>query len=239
MRLGVVPRGAECYVPRALRGWRLSLTAVIVAVGSGVGVSACGSGGGAGAQAAAEPSANFPVAVSTASFPALQRLAQHTHLVIAVRNTGTRTIPDIAVTITNPAAGTAAQAFGTLIAEPSPGQPVLAGRSRPVWVVDRAPGPCQYSCRQGGPGGAATAYSNTWALGRLAPGQTARFDWAVTAVQPGSYTVHYVVAAGLSGKPKAVGAGGGPVSGDLRVTISQKPRQAYVNNNGQVVYSGG
>jgi hypothetical protein len=178
------------------------------------------------------------VAISQASFPTTQRLSQHTHLVISVRNTGNKAIPNIAVTILNPAAGTAAQAFGTLLPQSPPGQPPLAGRSRPVWIVNQPPGPCQYSCNHSGPGGAVTANSNTWALGKLAPGHTARFDWGVTAVQAGNYTVKYEVAAGLSGKAKAVlGSGGGPVSGSFRVTISSKPRQAYVNNNGQIVYT--
>jgi hypothetical protein len=205
-------------------------------VACAVGVSACGGGA---SQYQIKKAANFPVSVATASFPTVQRLSQHTHLVITVRNAGHRTIPDIAVTITNPAYGTAAQAFGTLIAKPAPGQPILAGRSRPVWIVDRPPGPCLYSCQQGGPGGAVTANSDTWALGRLAPGQTARFDWGVTAVQPGTYTVHYVVAAGLGGRARAVPAatGRGPVEGSFRVKISQKPRQAYVNNSGHIVYS--
>ena len=47
------------------------------------------------------------------------------------------------------------------------------------------------SCNQGGSGGAVTAYSNTWALGRLAPGATARFVWRVTAVSPGTHVVAY------------------------------------------------
>jgi hypothetical protein len=157
--------------------------------------------------------------------------------VIAIRNSGSRAIPDIAVTITTPPYGTSAQAFGRLIAAPSPGQPILASRSRAVWVIDRPPGSCQYSCRQGGPGGAATASSDTWALGRLAPGQTAKFDWGVTAVQPGTYKVRYQVAAGLNGKARAVGSGNQPVQGTFTVKISPRPRQAYVNNNGQVVYT--
>jgi len=198
-------------------------------------VSACGSS--ATKQSAGEPKGNFPVEVSTASFPASQRLAERTDLVIAVRNAGSKTIPNVAVTITNPAYGTAAQAFGTLLPQSAPGQPILAGRSRPVWIVDQPPGPRGYSTSQGGPGGAVTAYSNTWALGRLAPGQTARFDWGVTAVQPGSYTVRYVVAAGLTGRARAVLASGGPVAGSFHVRILAGPRQAYVNNAGKIVYS--
>ena len=81
-----------------------------------------------------------------------------------------------------------------------------------------------------------TAYSNTWALGALQPGQTATFDWGVTAVKAGTYVVQYRVAAGLNGKAKAVRrerrAAGAARS---RSRSTQRPQQAYVNNQGQVV----
>jgi hypothetical protein len=170
----------------------------------------------------------------TSAFPAAQQLAQQTNLVISVRNTGSKALPDVAVTLTNPKDGTAAQALSTLLAAPSAGQPILASRSRAVWIIDQAPGPCRYSCKQGGPGAAATAFSNTWALGKLAPGRTVKFDWKVTAVQPGSYTVAYEIAAGLSGKARATGTG---TSGQLHVRINSRPREAYVNNNGNIVYT--
>lgn len=217
-----------------MHGWRI--TSCAGTLGLALALAACGGSG--PRQDASEPNAQFSVKVAEASFPNLQRLSQHSHLVIAVQNTGTRTIPDIAVTITDPPYGTGAQSFGRLLSAPAAGQPILAGRSRAVWIVDQAPGPCQYSCLQGGPGGAVTADADTWALGRLAPGQTARFDWAVTAVQPGTYTVRYQVAAGLAGKAKAVGGNNRPVIGSFHVKISQKPRQAYVNDAGQVVNTG-
>lgn len=176
---------------------------------------------------------SYPVVVSTTAFPTTQRLAERSRLVIFVRNIGTATIPNIAVTITNPRYGTAAQPFSTLIAP----QPGLASRSRPVWIIDRPPGVCLFACLQGGPGGAATAYANTWALGRLAPGQTATFAWALTAVQPGRYAVAYRVAAALDGSGRAVLPGGLPAAGVFRATIVRQPRTAYVENNGQVVYS--
>ena len=202
------------------------------AVAASVALGACGSGA---RQDANEPSGNFTVTVPVAKFPASQRLAQHTHLVISVRNSGTKTIPDVAVTITNPGYGTAAQAFGGLISSTT--QP-LASRSRPIWIIDRPPGPCVYSCLSGGPGGAVTAYSNTWALGALQPGATATFDWAVTAVKPGTHLVQYRVAAGLNGKAKAVLAGGRPPVGTFKVNVTSVPQQSFVNNNGQVVKTG-
>ncbi|HET9719536.1 MAG TPA: hypothetical protein VFP55_05630 [Solirubrobacteraceae bacterium] len=215
-----------------MSGWRISCGAAL----TGLAVAACGGGGGS-SQSAGSPSGRFPV-VAQASFPTSQRLSQHTDLVIDIRNAGSKPIPNIAVTILNPADGTAAAAFGMLLPQSQAGQPTLASRSRAVWVVDRAPGPCGYSCRHGGPGGAVAAYSNTWAMGKLLPGHTARFEWGVTAVQAGTYVIKYEVAAGLDGKARAVFAnGGGPVVGEIRVTISSRPRQAYVNNNGQIVYT--
>ncbi len=81
-----------------------------------------------------------------------------------------------------------------------------------------------------------TAYSNTWALGALQPGATATFNWAVTAVKSGTYTVEYQVAAGLNGKARAVLSDGTtqPI-GRFNVTVHNKPAQAYVNDSGKVV----
>lgn len=199
----------------------------IAAVAVIVAVSGCGSA----RQDANEPSGNFTVGVPVATFPASQRLAEHTHLVITVRNTGGKTIPDIAVTITNPKVGTAAQAFGDLLASAQG----LASRSRPVWILDRPPGACTYSCLAGGPGGAVTAYSNTWALGALKPGASATFDWGVTAIKAGTHEIQYQIAAGLNGKAKAVLANGAQPTGQFKVMITRAPQQAYVNNQGQVV----
>ena len=195
-------------------------------------LSACGSGA---RQDANEPSGNFTVSVPVATFPTLQRLAQHTHLVVSVHNTGPKTIPNVAVTIIDPRTGTAAQAFGGLISSTT--QP-LASRSRPVWIIDRPPGPCTYSCQSGGPGGAVTAYSNTWALGALKPGATATVVWAVTPVKAGAYVIQYRVAAGLNGKAKAVLADGGAPMGTFKVHVTTVPQQSYVNDNGQVVKVG-
>jgi hypothetical protein len=217
-----------------MSGWRVTLGAMLGAFTAAGLVSACG----ATEQNAAEPNAAFPVEVSS-SFPTNQRLAQTTSFTVRVKNTGSGVIPDVAVTVTNPRYGSAAQAFGTLLAVPAAGQPILASRSRPVWIIDRSPGPCGYSCRQRGPGGAATAYSNTWALGRLAPGRTATFRWQVTAVQPGSYVVAYEVSAGLNGSAKAVTGSGARARGGYRVRIASAAPPSYVEPNGTVVHKNG
>jgi hypothetical protein len=203
-------------------------------------VAACGSGA---EQNVNEPNGKFKVSVRS-SFPVKQRLAEATNFVIKVTNVDRKTIPDIAVTICNVTCGysakdlqkgwgTSVQAFSYKL-----NMPGLASDSRPVWIVDQAPNPggkCRYSCQSGGPGGAVTAYSNTWTLGTLKPNQTAVFDWKVTAIQPGNYKVAWQVAAGLNGKAKARTAAGVQPEGTFNVSISNTPQQSYVSNSGQVV----
>jgi hypothetical protein len=184
-------------------------------------------------QNAGEPHGKFPVSVS-GSFPASQTLAEQTSFTVRIKNVGKAVIPDVAVTVLNPKYGSAAQAFGTLIKAGSAGQPILASRSRPVWIINQAPGPCGYSCHSRGPGGAATAYSDTWALGKLRPGHTAVFSWKLTAVQPGAYTVDYEVAAGLNGYAKAVLSNSSPARGHFDVHISSTPPTVTVQADGKV-----
>jgi hypothetical protein len=207
-------------------------------------LTACGGGQ---RQDASEPSGNYTVQITSASFPSSQRLSEHTHLVLAVHNLSGKTLPDVAVTICNvtcaypapPGQGTSAAAFAENLQMAG-----LAHPSRPVWVVDHPPGPCNYGCEAnsssggGGPGGAVTAYSNTWALGQLAPNQTAKFDFAVTAVKPGHHVVAWELAAGLNGKAKAVLQDGSLPHGTFAVNISNAPAETYVNNSGQIVTTG-
>jgi hypothetical protein len=204
--------------------------AIIPAAVACLALAACGGT----RQDAHEPKGKFPID-ARASWTTSQALSQHTSLVITARNTGTKTVPNVAVTITDgnpamPRIGTQAQAFQELLDMPG-----VASQSRPVWIVDQAPGPCGYSCKSGGPGAAVTAYSNTWALGSLPPGKSVTFDWRLTAVAPGTHYVYWRVAAGLNGKAKAVTAAGGPPEGSFTVNIAKAPAQAYVNNSGKVV----
>jgi hypothetical protein len=210
---------------------RRAVPTTIVALGAAAALAACGTST-VDQDQSTQAAGLFPASVS-ARFPARQTLAQNTQLIITVKNTGRRAMPDVAVTLSNPRDGSGAQALGTLLAQPAAGQPILSGRSRPVWVINQAPGPCLFSCHQGGPGADVTAYTNTWARhDSLAPGKTAVFDWHVTAVEPGAYTVAYQVAAGLSGHATATGSG---TRGQLGVRISARARGAYINGAGQIV----
>ena len=179
----------------------------IVVGAAAVAVAGCG---GATRQDAAEPSGTFRVDIVNASFPTKQHLAQPERFVIAVRNTGNETVPNVAVTVSSFAARSE--------------QAGLADPERAVWIIDSSP--------RGGD----TAYTNTWALGRLAPGQTRRFVWRVTAVQAGTHTVKWQVAAGLNGKAKATLAGNRAPAGSVTVDVSSKPAQAHVDpKTGRVV----
>jgi hypothetical protein len=213
----------------------------VAIAGTALAAAGCGSGSGHSTRAAATTAATGPsyrVSVPTVSFAARQKLAARERLVIVVHNTGRRALPNVAVTICNTTCsytarrghGTTVEAFSYAIAN----SPNLANASRPVWIVQRAPGPCGYSCRNLGPGAAVTAYSNTWALGRLAPGHSARFVWTVTPVTAGHFVVAWQVAAALSGDNRAVLGSGHPAGGKLTVNISTKPPHYVVQPNGNV-----
>jgi hypothetical protein len=184
--------------------------ALIAASAAALAVAGCGGGE---RQDAAEPSGTFEVDVVRASFPTKQHLAQSERFVIAVRNSGEKTVPNVAVTVSS-------------FAERSE-QAGLADPERAVWIIDDSPR------------GGQTAYTNTWALGRLAPGQTRRFVWRVTAVQAGTHTVKWQVAAGLNGKAKATLSGNRAPAGSVTVDVSDKPGQAHVDpKTGKVVREG-
>jgi hypothetical protein len=214
------------YVRAAVSGWRLRSSGTIAAVAALLAVSGCGGGP---RQDEGEPTGNFPVSVTTARFPAAQRMSEHTHMVIAVRNVGDKVIPNPAVTICNIScqpsrqrgSGTASAVFSDNVSPPTVSGPAenvhqsgLASSSRPVWILEQGPGKCigidGVSCAGGGGAGAdVTAYANTWAQGRpLKPGETATFDWSVIAVKPGSHVVAFQVGAGLNGLAHAVVQGG-------------------------------
>jgi hypothetical protein len=167
-------------------------------------------GCGGARQDANEPAGTFKVSVPNASFPIRQHIAQPSQMRISVRNDDSRTVPNVAVTVNS---------FNYVSAQAG-----LADPRRPVWIVDA------------GPTGGTTAYVQTWALGPLAPGQTKTFTWRLTAVQSGTYTVNYRVAAGLNGKAVAQLADGNPPEGSFAVRISARPPLASVNpQTGQVV----
>jgi hypothetical protein len=184
-------------------------------------VSGAASCGGRERQDADEPRGDFKVEVVRASFPRRQSIAQRSTLRVQVRNAGARTAPNVSLTVRTQSRrpGGANSAFGQATEDPR-----LADSERPVWIVDA------------GPKGGETAYTNTWALGRLAPQRTKTFSFRLTAVESGSYKVGYEVAAGLNGRARR--APGTRASGILKVSIDDKPVDSRVGDDGEVIRSG-
>jgi len=187
-----------------------------VAAGSLLALAGCGGGSPA---TAGEPSQSYRVGVVAASFPAKQSIAKRERMILAVRNTGVHTIPNIAITVDS--FNYASSYVG------------LAANKRPVWVIERGPGakasvPVETQ-EVSTPGSAQTSYVNTWALGALPPRRTATFVWRVVPVKGGLYTVHYTVAADLGGKAHARLALGRPATGTFLVRVAPAPPATHVD----------
>jgi hypothetical protein len=187
--------------------------AVLAAAGLALATGGCGEG----RQDADAPSGEFSLDVVDASFPAKQRIAEASTLKLEVENTGTRAVPDLAVTVeTVPAQeGQAPVAFGQ-----GSGDPTLASSARPVWIVDK------------GPAGGDSAYTNTWAVGPLAEGQSRTVEWKLTAARAGRYTIRWRLAPALVGD---VTLADGETEGEFEVAIADAPVPARIGEDGEVV----
>lgn len=228
-------REGPWYVPGALgerpkspRG--IAVAAVLSALA--LALSACGGDDASKEQDANEPSGDFPVAVTKAKFPTEQRLALTSDLMLGVKNTGNEPLPELAFTIETDD-GVADGSFNIRIDDPSVSNP-----NRPVWILeDKYPRATDEPVPKGVSGGL-RAQTNTYGFGPLDPGEEKTIVWRLTAVEAGTYTLHYQVEAGLDGAAKAVTADGGEVKGEFVVTISDKAPKATVNDKGQVVTQG-
>jgi hypothetical protein len=187
-------------------------------VGMAAALAMAGCGGGE-RQDADEQAGSYKLEVVKAEFPERQALAQKSSFVVEVRNADSKTAPNVAVTVkTDPGVqGEAPVAFGQRVNDRD-----LADPARPIWIVDR------------GPEGGDSAYTNTWQLGALRPGATARFEWRLTAIKAGDFEVNYEVSPGLDGKAK-LAAGSARASGSFSVSIDDRPAQARVDEDGNVV----
>jgi hypothetical protein len=189
-------------------------------------IAATGCGGGE-RQDADEPEGEFPVRVLNARFPERQKLAQSSDLVITVRNAGTETIPNIALTV---------DGFDYRKDDPD-----LADRVRPRFAINGVPVEIAGfpEAKDATPRGCDTAYVNTWACGSLRPDAQTTFRWSVTAVRAGPFKIDWEVAAGLDGKAKAVSAGGGAAPrGSFAGSVSSKAPQTRIGEDGRTIVSG-
>lgn len=170
--------------------------------------------------------------MTRARFPTEQRLALTSDLVLGVENVGDEALPELAFTIETDD-GDADGSFQTQIGNPSASIP-----SRPVWILDnKYPRAIDQPPPRGNSGGL-RAQTNTFGFGPLDAGDERTVVWRLTAVKPGTYTLHYRVEAGLDGQARAVTADGGEVQGEFVVTVDEKAPKAKVNDEGQVVTEG-
>jgi hypothetical protein len=191
------------------------------------GVLALAGCGGGTRQDADEPEGNFAVEVVDASFPGKQQLAKSSELVIKLRNAGSKTIPDIAVTVAG--FNYRADAEGVRLSDPSRPRFAVNGIPREIGGFPES--------KDATPKGCATAYVNTWACGALKPGREHTFKWSVTAVKAGPYKLVWRVSAGLDGKAKAVMADGGDEApgGTFTGVISDAAPQTRIAEDGKTV----
>ena len=101
--------------------------------------------------------------------------------------------------------------------------PELADPLRPVWVVEKGPGPGAtkppVSTQEvSQPGGGQTAYVSTWTLGPLKSGAQQTFTWEVVPSSPASGLWPTKSPADSAATRKAVSASGGPSSASSRST---------------------
>jgi hypothetical protein len=222
--------GTSAAVPRLRAPARAIAPVALAAVAATL--AACGGGS---SEFANEPSGKFPVSVDKSTFPNRQHISQRTDLVLGLSNPGKKTVPELAITIWT-GETKANGSFNQRLDNPS-----LANPNRPVWILENkypkllGNGVTLDNVEKAPSAGAETALTDTYSFGPLKPGKSKVIDWRVTPATTGTYTVHYVVAAGLGGKAKAVTPNGGPVKGEFVVTIGSKPPQTCVLPNGKVV----
>jgi hypothetical protein len=184
---------------RTGRHRRLLAAAVPIAIA----LAAGGCGGGGEAQDANEPDGTWKVDVLSASFPGKQTLAQTSELRLKIKNLENNELPNLSVTV---------DGFDQRSENPD-----LSDPGRPRWVVEEPPD------------NSTTAFTNTWAVGKVPGGDTRTLIWKVTSVRAGTYTVRYQVAAGLHGKAKATLLDGEPAGGSFVVRVSEKPRPPRID----------
>ncbi len=201
-------------------------------------LSACG--GGSSADSSERPG-TYQMKVIKAQFPTKQHLGGTSLLRLAIANTGAKTVPAVAVSIS--IAGKEGQTSSLPFGIHDP-QPELAQSDRPVWVL------AEGSPRIAGthnptvagdvknPGGAETSSPKTFDLGPLKTGKSVEATWKLSAVKSGRYTVLWSLEAGLSGKAKAKTAAGVRPAGTFVVTIDQRPPATEVTDSGQIVEIG-
>jgi hypothetical protein len=185
--------------------------------------AATGCGGGE-RQDENEPEGDYRVEVVEAKFPSEQKLAKRSVLEIVVRNTDSKRVPNIAVTLKG--------------LDYRKDDPDLADQRRPRFVVNgkfKNFGNIEDAQARTPNGIENPTYVDTWSLGPLEPGESKSFRWDVTAVQAGPYELTYSVAAGLDGKARAVDENGDTPTGVFTGTVSDEAPQTRIADDGKTI----
>ena len=159
------------------------------------------------------PSGNYPVQVTQAKFANHQKLSETGYLQLGLRNAGSKTIPNLTVTINtveqgqpnvkSPAysTGSGQGSFNVRIDDPH-----LAFPFRPVWILEEhyptviKPGQSIKGQLAKTPtSSAASAATDTFQFGEVKPNDSKDIAWRVTPVRTGTFTVRYAVSASLTG----------------------------------------
>jgi hypothetical protein len=176
-----------------------------------------------------EPSGNYEVSVTHASFPSHQAIGQTSLMKIDVTNTGEKTMPALVMTVNVKGKEGEAARIPFSVHDPQTG---LAGPDRPVWVLaatyPRLAGSSE-------PGGAETSNGKTYSFGELKPGKSVEAVWKLSAVRAGKYTIGYEIEAGLTGEAKAKTSSGARPGGTFVTEISTALPETEVNGAGEIV----
>lgn len=188
-------------------------------------VAGCG-GGSEPNQFRNEKKGDYEVDVTRATFPVNQVVARTYDMRIDVENTGDEAVPAVTVVIDLPGRDS------TLAFATRSEQPGLASAQRPVWVLEEG-----YPKLAGtvGRGGAQTSNRRTFQFGTLAPGETARTVWRVTAVKPGDFDLSWRIEAGLGLDVNAVDRTGETPTGFFEVKVNNTPRLTEIDEQGRIV----
>lgn len=167
-------------------------------------------GCGSVSEAEKEPSAKaVQLAVKPAKFSSIAQLpGDRSTLSLTITNTGANKVDNLIVTLQ----GTRPDQLPVRgIDNPNEipqGTDVPTRTKRKAWFIDD------------GPGKAPLANGETWSGGTLEPGETKTLRWKLAAITPGSYTLNYWVAGGLTDNAVKATSGTG-LKGSVQATINQ------------------
>ncbi len=180
---------------------------VTLTLGAGLfGVAGCASV----SEAEKEPAAKATqLDVKPAKFSSNAQLpGDRTTLSITVTNTGTNKVNDLIVTLQGTRPDQLPVRGVDNVNEIPQGTNVPTTIKRKAWFIDD------------GPGKMPLANGETWNGGSLEPGETKTLRWKLAAITPGSYTLTYYVAGGLTDNAVKATSGNG-LKGTVSATIAQ------------------